>query len=64
MFYDDFEVRVVLYFRVVLFIRIKFNISCLYLPRSCIYGMSFPLFAYFPNAYGVFIFVLVKVYFD
>jgi hypothetical protein len=63
MFYDDFEVRGVLYFRVVLFIRIKFNISCLYLLRSCVYGM-FPLFAYFPYAYGVFIFVLVIVYFD
>ena len=64
MFNDDFEVRDVLYFRVVLFIRIKFNISCLYLPRSCIYGMLFPFSAYFPYAYGVFIFVLVIVYFD
>jgi hypothetical protein len=39
MFYDDFEVRGVLYFRVVLFIRIKVNFSCLYLARTCIFGL-------------------------
>jgi hypothetical protein len=63
MFYYVLEARVILIIRGVLFIRIKFNISCLYLLRSCVYGMSFPLSAYFPYAYGVFIFVLVIVYF-
>ena len=53
MFYNDFEVRDVLSFGVVLFTRIYFYISCLYWLRSCVYVMQFCCIAYFPYAYGV-----------
>jgi hypothetical protein len=63
MLYDDFEVRDVLYFGVVLFIRIYFYISCLYLLRSCVNGMWFPLHCVFSFCLRSVIIVLVTVYF-